>query len=84
MYKVTFSRLSYKQFKKLPMNEYVRVFNAIGLLMSDSPTPNLDIIKLTDQGGHRLRVGDYRILYTKKNKGREIDIESIAHRKDAY
>ena len=41
MYKVTFSRLSYKQFKKLPMNEYVRVFNAIGLLMSDSPTPNL-------------------------------------------
>lgn len=84
MYKITFSRLAYKQFKKLPMNEYGRVFNAVGSLMSDSPTPNLDIIKLTDRGGCRMRVGDYRILYTIKHKEKEIYIETISHRKDAY
>lgn len=84
MYKITFSRTAHKQFKKLPISIYSRIFNAIGSLMNDPTIQTLDITKLTDQDGYRLRVGDYRILYTINHKEKEIYIESVAHRREAY
>jgi len=40
--------------------------------------------KLTDQEGYRVRIGNYRILYTLNLKEKEVYVKSIAHRKDAY
>ncbi len=40
--------------------------------------------KLTNRPGWRIRVGDYRILYTLDEKRKELTILSVAHRKDAY
>lgn len=84
MYKVTFSRSSYKQIKKLPINDYIRIFNAIAELINDPFTEILDVKKLTDQEGYRVRIGNYRILYTLNLKEKEVYVKSIAHRKDAY
>ena len=57
MYRVTFSRVAHKQFKKLPMVQHGKIFNAIGKLMSNPINPALDITKLTDRSGFRLRIG---------------------------
>ena len=84
MYKVTFSRSSYKQIKKLPINDYIRIFNAIAELINDPFKEILDVKKLTDQEGYRVRIGNYRILYTLNLKEKEVYVKSIAHRKDAY
>lgn len=40
--------------------------------------------KLTNRPGWRVRVGDYRILYTIDEKKKELTILSVAHRKDVY
>lgn len=41
-------------------------------------------LKLTDQEGYRLRVGDYRILYRVDDSLERIYIYRIKHRKDVY
>lgn len=40
--------------------------------------------KLVGRPGWRIRVGDYRILYTVDSKVNELTILSVMHRKDAY
>ena len=40
--------------------------------------------KLKEGLGYRLRVGDYRILYTVDNVVQIIEIYKIGHRKDVY
>lgn len=40
--------------------------------------------KLKDNLGYRLRVGDYRILYTVDKIVRVVEIYKIGHRKDVY
>lgn len=40
--------------------------------------------KLAGREGWRIRVGDYRILYTVDKKKKELTILSVAHRKEVY
>jgi mRNA interferase RelE/StbE len=72
-----------KQLNKLPKREYIRVTNAINSLPTN-PRPS-NSIKLTDTiNEYRLRVGDYRILYTIENKILTIEVFKVSNRKDAY
>jgi len=52
-------------------------------LLSKDPLPAVSK-KLINREGWRVRVGDYRILYTVDGKSKELTILSIAHRKEAY
>lgn len=60
MYQIILKKKAKKFIDKLPPNEKVRIVNAIRLL------PNGDDIKKMKayNGLMRLRVGDYRIIYT--------------------
>jgi mRNA interferase RelE/StbE len=40
--------------------------------------------KLHGHEAYRLRVGDYRILYTVNDRARRVEVIAVAHRKDAY
>ena len=40
--------------------------------------------KLSGRDGWRVRIGDYRVLYTVDKKKKELIILSVAHRKDVY
>lgn len=53
------------------------------LALSHNPRPR-GCKKLTDREGYRIRVGDYRILYTIDDKAKIIVIYRIKIRKDAY
>jgi len=60
-----------------------RLLTAIRNLKND-PRPQ-GAIKLTgEENAWRIRVGDYRILYTIEEEIRIITIEKVAHRKDVY
>ena len=82
MYKVKFTTSAHRQIKKLPMDLYIRVFNSIVSLVSDPKTT--ESIKLTDKDGSRIRIGDYRVVYTINHTSKEITINGIDHRSKVY
>ena len=65
---------------------YGKIFSKIKnkiLCLIDNPRP-YDAIKLTNEEGYRIRVGDYRVLYRIDDKSKGIFIYRIKHRKEAY
>ncbi len=40
--------------------------------------------KLRGRDGYRIRVGDYRVLYTINDELQEVEVYSIGHRKEVY
>lgn len=51
--------------------------------LSGNPRP-FGAIKLTQDEGYRVRIGDYRILFRINDALKEVIIYRIKHRKDAY
>ncbi|HCG99037.1 MAG TPA: hypothetical protein DE036_04345 [Actinobacteria bacterium] len=51
--------------------------------MGEHPIPK-EAKKLQGKVGHRIRVGDYRILYIIHESEKKVEIISIAHRRDIY
>ncbi len=40
--------------------------------------------KLQGEEGYRLRLGDYRVLYTIDDRTKHVFVYSVAHRREAY
>ena len=53
------------------------------LLLSENPRP-FGCKKLTNDEGHRVRSGDFRILYRIDDHAKEVIIYRVKHRKDVY
>ena len=51
--------------------------------LADEPRPR-GCIKLTREPGYRIRVGDWRVLYTIDDAARLVTVGRIRHRRDAY
>ena len=71
-----------KKLQKFDAHIRKRLVEAMRKLGDDPKPPNS--IKLTDEEGRRLRVGDYRILYTVDEGAKEIEVVDVDHRKDVY
>jgi len=71
-----------KQLKKLPQKMHAFILERIKAL-GTSPFPG-NSKKLVNRSGWRVRLGDYRILYTVNSRKKELTVLSVAHRKDAY
>lgn len=84
MYKIKITKSAYKQLHKYDLNTFLRIFNGIAQLANNPFDEQQNAKKLIDYEGYRLRIGDYRILYTIDVKNEELQIKVIAHRKDAY
>jgi len=52
-------------------------------LLADNPRPT-GSVKLTGFEVYRLRIGNYRALYTVDDQTRTIEIISVGHRKEIY
>jgi mRNA interferase RelE/StbE len=82
-YRVTFARSAGKELERLRPPTIGRVFRAIEQLRHE-PRPG-GCVKLTGEGTlWRLRVGDYRVIYSIDDPGRVVDIVMVRHRRDAY
>ncbi|MGI8906681.1 MAG: type II toxin-antitoxin system RelE family toxin [Candidatus Sumerlaeaceae bacterium] len=66
----------------LPSSVFQRVSAAILVLETD-PRP-AGTRKLRGLEQYRIRVGEYRILYTVHDGARRVDIVAVAHRSEAY
>jgi len=71
-----------KDLDKLEPSAFKRIVKKMRLL-SENPRPP-GSLKITAEEGHRIRVGDHRVLYRVDDDSRRIYIYRIKHRKDAY
>ena len=71
-----------KDIEELEDSIYNRISKKINSL-EENPRPN-GITKLTDSPGYRIRVGDYRILFTIDDKNKQVVVYNVSHRKEVY
>jgi len=82
-YAVTFARSARRELESLEGAVVERVFVRIEDL-ARNPRPR-ECLKLRGrQGFWRLRVGDYRVIYTIDDDQGLVDIVAVRHRRDAY
>lgn len=74
-HKIIIERRAQKESEKIPHNLRVALDQAILSLASD-PRPR-NVKKLTDKEGYRIRIGDYRILYTIDDQAKVVVIYRI-------
>lgn len=82
-YRIEIRRSAAKELKKIPKTDLNRIIKRIDSLAEQLPNPEETKLK-GDNPFHRIRVGDYRIVYEILDEVLVILIVKIAHRKDVY
>ena len=83
-YTVLMRRQAQKKLQSLARNKRVRLAEKIHQLGLNPDDPALDSKRLSGTPLHRLRVGDWRIIYDRQDAVQIIAIEKIKPRGDAY
>jgi mRNA interferase RelE/StbE len=81
-YTVNLKRSVEKELDDLPKETHDRITKRI-ILLKENPRP-VGIKKLQGREGYRIRVGNYRVLYTIDDFLKIVEILSISLREDAY
>ena len=83
MYKIIFSKSADKALRRMPRNIALNIAKKIKrLAINPHKMPNVK--KLTQHPGYRLRVGDWRIIYTLAEKELLIHVINIKTRGEVY
>ncbi len=81
-YTVRLEKRAERQLEKLPPEALRRICQKLVKLKQN---PRLaSVKKLRGIEGYRLRIGDYRVLFTIDDESKEVCIYRIKHRKEAY
>ncbi len=82
-YQIEFKPAALKQLKKLPKDMIPKIAEKINALATN---PRPDGIKklIRSEAHYRLRVGDYRVIYSVIDDRLIIEVIRIGHRKDVY
>ena len=79
VYRVRFrSRSVRKELDALDDDTYLRIV-AVVYYLRENPRP-AGVKKLIGQEAYRIRIGDYRVLYTVADKTKEVRIEAVRKR----
>lgn len=82
LYSIRFKSSVKKDLRSIPKQDVLRILNALEHL-SEDPRP-IDSKPLTGRDAWRIRVGQYRAIYTINEQEIVIEIIKIAHRKNVY
>ena len=82
-YRIEFKRSAAKALRKIPKSDQKRIAEKIDNLSENLPEPATTKMK-GDNPFHRIRVGDYRIIYEIHRDILLIVILKIGHRKEVY
>jgi mRNA interferase RelE/StbE len=63
VYKILFTRSADKTLRKLPREISQRIRRRLDNIAADPYAVHLDVTKLQNRPGYRLRVGDWRVIY---------------------
>ena len=82
-YRVDFARSARKELEALSDSIAMRVLRRVETLAA-TPRPN-GCRKLAGSDNlWRIRIGDYRVIYSIDDKQGVVDVNGVRHRKDAY
>jgi mRNA interferase RelE/StbE len=84
MFSIEYSKAARKALKAMPRNTAWLIMDKIEALAADPVAPNSNVKKLTNHPGYRLRVGDWRVVYTIHEQALLIAVVRIAPRGDVY
>ena len=81
-YEVLIKRSAEKELDSLPSPVSMRITKRLFSLEGDPRPPGAK--KLQGEEAYRLRVGDYRVLYTVDDATRQVGIYAVGHRREIY
>jgi mRNA interferase RelE/StbE len=81
-YEVRIVPAAEREIDKLPASVHTRISRRI-LSLEGSPRPR-GTRKLSGREEYRLRVGDYRVLYTIDDSNRVVIVFAVGHRREVY
>ena len=82
IYEIEFRPAALRELRKIDRSTQPRIRGAIALLAQDPRPPASR--QLRGRDGYRLRVGDYRIIYTIDDGVLLIVVVTIGHRREVY
>jgi mRNA interferase RelE/StbE len=82
-YTVEITPAARKQIKPLPKHDKIRILNKIESL-SEDPRPPRSKQLVGGEGLHRIRVGDYRIIYLIDDEILVVLVAKVGNRKEVY
>ena len=84
MYLLKYRRQARNNLARLPLKIKSIIVNNLHELAANPDNPSLDIDVLKGKKGFRLRVGQYRIIYTRHDDRLIIEVVKIRPRGDIY
>ncbi|WBM80892.1 type II toxin-antitoxin system RelE/ParE family toxin [Cryobacterium breve] len=81
-YRIELRPAAVKTLRRIDPQDRARVQGAIALLGEDPRPPGARALQGRD--GYRVRVGDYRIIYTIRNDILVVVVVTVGHRPDVY
>ena len=82
-YRIDFARSARKQLESLPDAIAMRVLTRIESL-ARTPRPNGCRKLVGSDNLWRIRIGDYRVIYSMDDAKQVVDVNAVRHRSEAY
>lgn len=82
-YRIRWKQSATKELRKLPRALIPRVLEAVEGLATD-PRPHGTRKLAGTEHSYRLRIGDYRVVYSIEDEVLTVHVVRIAHRRDVY
>lgn len=82
-YSITFAKSARKELEALSNPLIKRIFSRIEAL-ADSPRPSGCKKLKGSEDLWRIRIGDYRVVYSIDDNGQVVDVIAVRHRSQAY
>jgi mRNA interferase RelE/StbE len=84
MYQLQYRRQARNYLARLPLKIKSKIVGKLHELKENPDNPTLDIDKLKGEPAYRLRIGQYRIIYTRLDDQLIIEVVKIRPRGDIY
>ena len=84
MYTISIKPSALKEINKLSQPIIKKIGKAIDNLSKNPRPDGVKKLKGSDEELYRIRIGDYRIVYSIEDEIKIIDILKVGHRKDIY
>jgi mRNA interferase RelE/StbE len=83
MYKISFSKDADKVLRRIPRNTALTIGKKI-MELASNPHGMRNVKKLTNHPGYRLRVGDWRVVYTVNDNELIVHVINVKTRGEVY
>jgi mRNA interferase RelE/StbE len=84
MYQLQYRRQARNYLARLPLKIKSKIIDKLHDLKENPDSPTLDVDKLKGEPAYRLRIGRYRIIYTRLDDKLTIEVIKIRPRGDTY